>query len=52
MVFQSRKNGVKSLLNFERSELSPQAKIKKSETIFVDQPFFFHSAKTVCVYRN
>ena len=52
MVFQSRKNGVKSSLNFERSYLSPKAKIKKSEATFVDQPFFFHSAKTVCVYRN
>ena len=31
---------------------SPQAKIKKSEATFVDLPFFFHSAKTVCVYRN
>ena len=31
MVFQSRKNGVKSSLNFERSQLSPWAKIKKSE---------------------
>ena len=27
-------------------------KIKNSEALFVDQPFFFHSAKTVCVYRN
>ena len=34
MVFQSRKNGVKSSLNFERSELSPWAKIKKSEARF------------------
>ena len=28
------------------------AKIKKSKTNFVDLPFFFHSAKTVFVYRN
>ena len=51
MVFQSRKNGVKSPLHIERSQLSPQAKIKKSEAV-VDLPFFFHSAKTVSVYRN
>ena len=47
------KNEVKSTLNFEKSYLSPGAKIKKSEaTFFVDLPFFFHSAKTVCLYRN
>ena len=34
MVFQSWKNGVKSSLNFERSQLSPWAKIKKSEATF------------------
>ena len=34
MVFQSRKNEVKSSLNFERSQLSPLAKIKKSEARF------------------
>ena len=34
MVFQSRKKGVKSSLNFERSKLSPLAKIKKSEATF------------------
>ena len=34
MVFQSRKKGVKSSLNFERSYLSPWAKIKKSEATF------------------
>ena len=31
MVFCGRKNGVKSSLNLERSQLSPQAKVKKSE---------------------
>ena len=31
MVFQNQQNGVKSSLNFERSYLSPQAKIKNSE---------------------
>ena len=50
MVFQRRKNVVKSLLNFERSSLSPQAKIKIWRQRFVDLTFFFHSAKTVFVY--
>ena len=53
MDFQSpKKTGVKSSLSFERSQLSPGAKLKKSEAAFVDLPFFFHSAKTVYVNRN
>ena len=44
------KNGVKLLLNYERSQLSPEAKIKKLRQRFVDLPFFFHSGKTVSVY--
>ena len=45
-----KKNGVKLLLNYERSQLSPEAKIKKLRQRFVDLPFFFHSGKTVSVY--
>ena len=39
MVFQSRENGVKSSLNFKRSQLSPEAKIKKSEAAFCRSAF-------------
>ena len=47
MVFRSRKNGVQSLLNFERSLLSPLAKIKKLRQYFVELPVVVHFAKTV-----
>ena len=43
------KNGVKSSLNLK---IIIKSLGKKSEAIFVDLPFFFHSAKTVCVYRK
>ena len=49
--FSSRKNGVKSRPNFERPKLSPGAKIKILSQSFINLPFF-HSAKTVSVYRN
>ena len=51
MVFHSRKSGVKSSLNFEKSKV-PRQKLKNLRQHFVDLSFFFHSVKTVCVYRN
>ena len=45
-----KKNGVKLLLNFERSQLIPGAQIKNSKANFCrPTQFFFHSAQTVCV---
>ena len=52
MVFQVRKNGVNSSLNLKDHNLSPKAKIKNSETNFVDLPFYFHSAKTGSIAIN
>ena len=52
MVFQSRKNAVKSSRNFERSYLVARHKLKNLRQHFVDLPFFLHSAKTISVYRN
>ena len=45
MVFQIRKKGVKSSLNFERSKLSPEAKIKKSQAIKCRSALFLSFCK-------
>ena len=53
MVFQSRNNGVKSSLNFEKIITKSLGKnLKYLRQYFDDLPFFFHSMKTVSVYHN